>query len=154
LLIRKALKSDSQAIWKVHLDAIKNVCSSHYTPKQVNVWAGKIKPSSYLDSIESKEMFVAELDSKIVGFGQLNPGNGEIEAVYVSSTHLKMGVGQHLYQTLELIAKEKGIQRLSLISSLNAIEFYRRLGFIPKEETVHKIADDTTLQCVEMEKVI
>ncbi|MDC3424712.1 GNAT family N-acetyltransferase [Aquibacillus sp. 3ASR75-11] len=154
MFIRKAANGDSEAIYNVHFDTIKNVCSSHYTQSQVKVWAGKIKPNAYLENIESKEMLVAEINDKIVGFGQLNLDNSEIEAVYVRSSNLRMGVGQRLFQKLEMIAKDNGLQKLSLISSLNAIEFYKRLGFIPKEETVHKIAEDTVLQCVEMEKVL
>ncbi|MCG1029387.1 GNAT family N-acetyltransferase [Virgibacillus halodenitrificans] len=154
MLIRKAEKDDNEAIWKVHTDAIKNVCSSHYTPNQVNAWAGKIKPNSYLESIENKEMFVAEINDEIVGFGQLNLNNGEIEAIYVSSNNLKMGVGQQLFQKLESIAKDNRLQKLNLISSLNAFGFYNRLGFIPRKEMVHNISDETTLECVEMEKDI
>lgn len=154
MLIRKAIKSDSEAIWKVHYDAIKNVCTSHYTQNQVEVWAGKLKQSSYLESIETKIMFVAEVNSKVVGFGQLNLANSEIEAVYVRSSHLRLGIGKELFQKLEMTAKEKGIRELSLITSLNAVKFYKQLGFIPKNEKTHKIAEDTVLQCVEMEKAI
>ncbi|QKY71264.1 GNAT family N-acetyltransferase [Lentibacillus sp. CBA3610] len=130
------------------------LAASHYYPHQVNAWAGKIKPNSYLESIENKEMLVAEINDEIVGFGQLNLSNGEIEAIYVSSNNLKMGLGQQLFQNLESIAKDNRLQKLNLISSLNALGFYNRLGFIPKKEMVHNISDETILECVEMEKDI
>src|SRR5699024_6523197 len=103
------------AIWKVHYDAIKNVCSSHYTQNQVDVWAGKLKQSSYIESIENKVMFVAEVNGKIAGFGQLNLADGEIEAIYVSSSNLRLGVGKELFQKLEMTATENGLRKLSLI---------------------------------------
>lgn len=81
ITIRRARQADSKGIWLVHTQAIREICKSHYTPEEIEAWAGRLYPDSYQGIIKSREFFVAEDQGRIVGFGQLCLMSGEVEAV-------------------------------------------------------------------------
>src|SRR5215212_3464267 len=83
--VRRAREEDSEAIWHVHMRAIRDIANSHYTPEEIEAWASPRKSGHYVESIQNKEFYVAEEDDAVIGFGTLNQKQGEIEAVYVSS---------------------------------------------------------------------
>jgi ribosomal protein S18 acetylase RimI-like enzyme len=150
--IRRARLEDKEAIWRVHSSAIKGTCKSHYLPEQIQGWAGLHEPESYRELIQSKEFLVAEDDGLIVGFGQLNQQNGEVEAVYVSPDYGGLGVGSALLKQLEEVAQESGIASLHLLSSLNAVSFYERAGYIRGREAMHQLRNGIELALVYMDK--
>ncbi|MBE9167031.1 GNAT family N-acetyltransferase [Pleurocapsales cyanobacterium LEGE 06147] len=118
-MIRRAKQEDKESIWQVHTEAIRELCKSHYTQQQIQAWTSFLNPKNYREVIETKEFFVAEDDKSIVGFGQLDSETGEVEAVYVSPKIVRRGLGKSILQTLEDVARKKGLKSLHLSSSLN-----------------------------------
>jgi len=82
-MIRRATPADAEGIFRVHRSAILDVASTRYTSEQIEAWAGKLSPASYTEPIENKIVFVADDAGQICGFGQLDPKNSMVEAVYV-----------------------------------------------------------------------
>ena len=150
--IRRARLEDKEAIWRVHSSAIKGTCKSHYLPAQIQGWASLLEPENYRELIQSREFLVAEDDGLIVGFGQLNQQSGEVEAVYVRPDYGGRGVGSALLKQLEGVAQESGIASLHLLSSLNAVSFYERAGYIRGGEGTHQLRDSIALALVYMDK--
>ena len=101
---------------------------------------------------ESRELFVAEENDGIVGFGQLNVESGEVEAVYVLPNAERQGVGTRLLRTLEEYAQKHGLTSLHLDASLNAVPFYLSAGYVPVREAKHRLRADVEIACVVMEK--
>src|SRR5688572_14039638 len=97
--IRKAKQEDKELIWRVHIKAIQGTCSSHYSQEVIRIWAGRLQPEKYEDAIRSNEFFVAEENGAVVGFGELNQTDGEIQGLYVSPDVARRGVGQKLLGT-------------------------------------------------------
>ncbi len=65
--------------------------------------------------------------SEIVGFGEAVPG--EVLAIYVLPERTKEGIGTTLLK--HAMEKAKcGTQKIVLESTLNAIDFYRKEGFV------------------------
>ena len=89
--VRRAGEEDAEGIWRVHTSAVRGIANSHYTPEEVEAWAGPRKPEHYAGAIRNKEFYVAEEEGAVIGFGTLNPGEGEIEAVYVSPEVVRRG---------------------------------------------------------------
>ena len=75
---------------------------------------------------------------------------GEVRAVYVHPDHARHGVGSALLAELEGYARGRGLDRLSLQSSLNAVGFYERAGY----ERVGEGESPGGLAVVGMEKVL
>ena len=151
-MIRRAKQEDKEFIWQVHTEAIKKLCKSHYTQKQIQAWIHFLNPESYRDVIETREFFVVENDKIVIGFGQLNSETGEVEAVYIKPKNVGLGLGKSMMQTLEDVAREKGLKSLHLCSSLNAVPFYEKAGYTFQHESEHRLADGMKLACVYMEK--
>lgn len=150
--VRRARREDDEAIGRMHLAAIRELCREHYRPEEIEAWAAPRGINYYVEAIEGKEFYVAEDDGKIIGFGTLNMASGEVEAVYVHPAAIRRGVGLKLVRTLEGVAREAGLKSLHLCASLNAIEFYEHAGFEKLHETSHRLANGVEIACVLMSK--
>ena len=60
LTIRRAGQEDKEAIWRVHGEAIRGTCASHYSREVIEIWAGRLRPEKYAEAIDKYEFFVAE----------------------------------------------------------------------------------------------
>ena len=149
--VRRARREDTDAIGRVHVAAIRELCRNHYSPAEIEAWAAPRKPEHYLEAIRHKEFYVAD-DDGIVGFGTLNPAGGEVEAVYVHPAVNRRGVGRELLRTLEWRAREFGLKSLHLCASLNAVQFYERANFERQQDTSHRLASGVEIACVLMSK--
>ena len=138
--IRPATTEDRQALWQVHIQAIRQTAKSHYDAAQIEAWAGRLTPEGYAPNPDV--FFVAEAEGNVVGFAELNLERGEIEAVFVAPDCGRRGVGRRLLQTLEDLAAQRGLTHLTLDASLNAVAFYERMGYRQKEPTVQRYGKD------------
>ena len=154
LNIRPARQNDCQSIMSVHVDAVRGIQTALYTTEEIQAWAAPKKPESYEESIRSKEFFVAEEDGEIVGFGILNQGTTEVEAVYVSPRAGRRGIGLSLLLKLEERARALGLEALRLNASLNAVPFYKRAGYAGKDESRYRLSTGVEIACVPMVKLI
>jgi len=149
--VRRARREDADAIGRVHVTAIRELCRNHYSPAEIEAWAAPREPEHYLEAIEHKEFYVAD-DDGVVGFGTLNPVGGEVEAIYVNPVVNRRGVGRELLCTLEGRARELGLKSLHLCASLNAVQFYERANFERQQDTSHRLASGVEIACVLMSK--
>jgi len=140
--IREATIADTPAIARVHRSSARGLGRTHYTPEEIETWAGSITPERYLPSIEENYVVVAVEQGEIVGWGQLNAEKSEIVAVYVTPARAGAGIGRALLTHLEEVASNLGCRTLSLWSSLNAVRFYQRYGYQVTERSVDKLSDD------------
>lgn len=129
ITIRRATLRDRESIWNVHIRAIQEVCKSHYSQKEIEDWSEVLRPTRYNEPIKRGSFYVAVDDNVIIGFGNLNQDSGEIEAVYVAPEYVRRGVGSGILQALESVARDAGLTRLYLSSSLNAVQFYENAGY-------------------------
>lgn len=150
--IRPATDADREAIWTVHVRAIRETCSRVYPADQIRAWSDLLSPASYIDVLRNRVVVVAEDDKAVIGFGQLDAAKREIEAVYVLPDRQGQGVGRALLQELESRAKTAGIDKLWLSATLNAVPFYERAGFNTEGPAVHQLPTGQTLACVRMQK--
>ncbi|HEX8072584.1 MAG TPA: GNAT family N-acetyltransferase [Pyrinomonadaceae bacterium] len=152
LTIRKARPEDTEAIGRVHVGAIRRLCAYHYTPAEIEAWAGPRRPDHYVAAIRASEFYVAEDDDALVGFGVLNQTSAEVEAVYVSPEAARRGIGLRLLRQLEARARELCLSALHLNASLNAVPFYERAGYEREGLTKHRLAGGVEIACVRMTK--
>ena len=150
--VRRARQEDCRPITQVHVNAVKAIHSHHYAPNEIEAWAVPHPLESYEQAVVDKEFYVADDDDVIVGFGVLDQNNDLIEAVYVSPEANGQGLGLMLLRTLEARACALGIRMLRLNASLNAVEFYKRAGYVGHEEAKYRLATGVEIRCVPMLK--
>ena len=159
LTIRVAIVEDVPTIRELHINTIKEICSSHYTSEEIKIWTERQKKENYQRNVQHEVVLVAEKMSKIVGFGHLGEPNEdtdceyEIKALYVASNEIRTGVGSLLLKELENEAFKRGACTNMLVySSKNAVEFYKKLGFVEKESVLKCGGPCHSLNCIKMIK--
>jgi len=152
--LRPAEQADREQILEVHVSAIRALCATHYTPEQIEAWAGRLRADSYDRVIRERELLVAIEGDVVIGFGQLDVATGEVEAIYVRPSAVRLGVGSSLLCELEAIARSACLQELFLDASLNAVDFYERSGFLIVEQRMHQFESGADIACVRMIKQI
>lgn len=150
--VRPATATDRTALPAIHTASVRAFGPEHYDADAVQQWAkaGGRSPADYETETDDEHFTVAVRDGAVAGFGHLVPAVSEIHAVYVHPDHARCGVGSALLAELEGYARGRGLDGLSLQSSLNAVGFYERAGY----ERVGEGDSAGGLTVVEMEKTL
>ncbi|MBM7659699.1 putative GNAT family N-acyltransferase [Bacillus mesophilus] len=77
-------------------------------------------------------------------------GSGKMERICVLSSHRNLGLGKHVMDHLEMLAKEKGYKKLKLNAQTHAEGFYSKLGY----QTISDIFMDAGIPHVTMVKEV
>ncbi|TFF96427.1 MAG: GNAT family N-acetyltransferase [Promethearchaeota archaeon] len=107
--------------------------NSPYYPKSViNFLYDEHSGDKIIKMAESKELYVCKLENKIIGVGGLE--ENYIGTVFVSPEYQHQGIGKAIMKEVEAKARDKGINKVFLNSSINAVPFYKRLGYEVKKK--------------------
>lgn len=152
MIVRKASQEDRNEICRIHQAAARGLASASYSRDEIEAWVGSLAPENYTTVLEHHDFLVAESGEGLVGFGQLNPQNAEIEAIYVLPAVARSGVGRALLLALEAVARRRGFAAIHLYSTLNATGFYEREGYKSEGQTQYPTRSGTALPVVRMVK--
>jgi ribosomal protein S18 acetylase RimI-like enzyme len=86
---------------------------------------------------DSSFHLVALCNSKVIGSArlrELSPELGSITYVAVLPEFQKQGIGTKLIETLIEKAQEKNLKTLRVMARMNALGFYKKLGFLERGE--------------------
>lgn len=112
-----------------------------------------------LDKTENENYFVAKIDGKVVGFCFVtkNEGRNQLSAIYILPEFQGKGIGKSLWNSVSAFiytSKDTFVEVVTYNSQ--AIEFYKRLGFVDTgrrwSDEIFKMKSGTLLP--EMEMVI
>lgn len=143
-------------ICRAHDLAVRGLAREHYTPEQLAVWAGAMRPASLHRALaEPDKTLLVALEGKddgerVAGFVLF--GTGEVWAMYVRPDCARRGLGTRLLSLAEDAARRRGCPRLRLTASRNAVAFYAANGFTGLEEAVFPLAGGIGLPCLHMDK--
>ena len=124
--IRKAISSDVDNIYKVHLDSGKHFYQECYSAHQINLLYKNKKPSGYLNIIDDIYLISDEKNNTL---GWIHCSDNEIHGLYIHPQHIKKGIGKTLVEfSLENLLNTS--KHIKIQSSLFAVDFYKKMGFI------------------------
>ncbi len=152
--IRRAMITDTERMCRMHKASISTLCRSHYTPEQIDAWAGPKRPEHYEPLIRNLIVFVMEEGEDIVGFATLDSCAANIRALYVSPAVVGCAVGTKLLEALESEAQRLALPRLSVSATLNSVGFYKGRGYSPTGAAEHVLPQGVSLPCMRMEKAL
>lgn len=152
--LRRATLADATALWMIRHDAIRYGCRGHYPDQVLEPWAAVAMPDAFRADLEQDCVVVATVQATVAGFASLKMATARIEAVFVSPHHARRGLGRSLLARLETIATDAGLQSLSLTATLNAVPFYRALGFAAVSDGTYRTSIGVDIACVHMRKTI
>jgi ribosomal protein S18 acetylase RimI-like enzyme len=125
--IREAIEADAERIHEIQCDSVRKLCSAVYSPEIIDGWLKNRTPEGYLEGIRRGEMYTAELNRQIIGFGHAILG--EILATFVDPAYARRGVGMMLMRHGLKIASVNTPRVIRLEATLNSRLFYEALGF-------------------------
>ncbi|QKY09880.1 GNAT family N-acetyltransferase [Janthinobacterium lividum] len=154
ITLRPALPDDIDALWALRTVAVRVSCATHYAPEQITVWTASPVPDTYAAMLAAGGGIVAMQNETIAGYAMLNVDKHEVDAVFVDPAHAGLGIGKRLLAALEQLAGGRGIARLHLSASLNAVPFYAAAGFTALREEAYAHPSGISLASVAMEKAL
>ena len=148
-LVRQATTDDAAQMLDLRIRSIQALSNDHYSEDQIAAWIGIRSAEDYQKWIGLSPFFVCMLGKNVVGYAAYNPRSQELLAVYVDPDYVRQGVATSLVEALLTHAREHSVDSLWLDASLNAVPFYKAVGFAPVKETTHAF-DGVPLECLRM----
>ena len=153
IIIRKAAASDIDGIYKMHVNSIRELCLSHYTPEQISTWTATLQPESYFQAIEALDFRVAQCrDGRLAGMLIVDTSCGVVRALYIAPFAAGKGLGKRLLCLAEGLLLAGGKKEATLRATLNAEAFYRHYGWNREGCSEHCLGDEWALPCALMRK--
>jgi putative acetyltransferase len=127
--LRKFQPDDLVEVLQLFYETVHTVNRRDYSKEQVEMWA----PSSpdvkrWADSLNTNITYVAELNSQIVGFGNIT-SNGHLDKLYTHKNFQGQGIGSCILHKLEEEARKLGVQEIRLEASITAKPFFEQHGY-------------------------
>lgn len=151
---RPATQADLADLWALRTRAVRASCASHYPPEVIDTWCASPAPESLPGLVAAGGALVAQEAGRMLGYAILDLDSGEVDAVFVEPSEQGRGIALQLLVALEAMALARGLTRLFLSASLNAVPFYQRAGFVPLREELYPHRSGIALRSVFMEKLL
>lgn len=152
ITIRSASEVDVDEVAALHRASILRGCVADYSATQIRSWLGVLTPDVYPKLMGSTYFRVALEDDAICGFAATSIGDELINAVYVAPFAFGTGVGRALVADAEEALLTAGRFEAKLNATLNAVEFYRWLGYVDVGTASNRLPNGVALAAVAMRK--
>ena len=128
--VRAATVEDVDNIYSLIYDSVYELCKQHYRQEKLDAFIHNL-PSKvlYYKWLTDRILIVCCDGKEIVGFGQYDPAESFIDAIYVHPQHIGKGVGSSIMRYLEQIAHTLRKPDLSINASINATRFIEKCGY-------------------------
>ena len=150
----------AETIVRIHHNAVHQGTAWQFYPKEIlNDWSPPITRDRIIGfkqkMIESHAVgLIAYVNGEPLGFGIIDIDQKRIGAIYVKAAFTKLRIGSRLLEELEKIARQNGLTRLQLDSSINAQTFYQSHGYIQIAEDFFCLPNGKRMACVKMTKML
>lgn len=132
--IRSYEKEDAAEITNLFHETVHTVNRADYSLEQVWAWSpGRPEPHVWHERMGDRITLVAEEDGGVIAFAELE-GDGHLDMFYCRQDVVGRGVGSSLYRAIEREARDRGLVRITIESSITARPFFERHGFLVVRE--------------------
>ena len=131
--LRPFLPADTSMLAAIFVAAIQELTGDDYGEAQQEAWAAAAEDEDAFGKKLAGELtLIATLQNSPVGFASLK-GNDHIDMLYVHPSVAGEGVGAMLCDALEKLAGARGAKSLAVDASDNALDFFRKRGYVAKQ---------------------
>ncbi len=151
--VRTATVDDVDTIYSLIHASVYELCKEHYS---------QAKLDSFIHTLPSKIIYYKWLTDRIlivccdgkdvVGFGQLDPAESYVDALYVHPNYTRKGIGTKLLHYLEEVAISLRKSDIKINASINAIRFYEKCGFEQQGTFFITCKDHTRFETIKFSK--
>ena len=151
MTIRKAKTGEDDAIHSAHMRSIREVCV-HDHGEEILGWGYRECGDRWRQSIADGLVWVVEHEGQIEGVAciKFKDGQAYILSLYLTPIVLGQGYGWRLMSIMLDVAKERGVKRIDLQSSLTAHAFYKRVGFVDSGPMERVVIGELSVRCIPM----
>jgi putative acetyltransferase len=131
--LRPFLAADTPMLAAIFVAAIQELTGDDYSEAQQEAWAlAAADEAAFGKKLAGELTLIATLQNSPVGFASLK-GADQIDMLYVHPSVSGQGVGATLCEALERLAAARGTRNLSVYASDNALDFFRKRGYVAKQ---------------------
>jgi putative acetyltransferase len=131
--LRPFLPADTPLLAAIFVAAIQELTGDDYSEAQREAWANAAEDEDgFGEKLAGELTLIATMQNSPVGFASLK-GPDYIDMLYVHPSVIGQGVGAMLIDALEKLAGARGAKALSVDASDNAIDFFKKRGYIAKQ---------------------
>jgi putative acetyltransferase len=131
--LRPFLASDTPMLAAIFTAAIEGLTGDDYNQVQQDAWAAAAgDEEAFGKKLAGELTLIATLQNSPIGFASLK-GKDHIDMLYVHPSVAGQGVATMLCDALEKLASGRGAKSLTVDASDNAVEFFRKRGYAPRQ---------------------
>ncbi len=128
--IRSFEGSDTANLLELFHETVHHVNNADYPPEHLDVWApGQPDLKKWKIRFKTSETLIAEIEGKIVGFGNLEHSSSTIGMLYVHKDYQRQGIATALLQALEKKLRKGESANASAEASITARPFFEKRGY-------------------------
>ena len=124
---RLATRDDASRLFEVRRQSILELAPRGMSVGEVQLWAAQLTLAGMERKLRELEIWVAELDGVMAGWGAIR--GGRLEGLYAAPEFAGRGIGAALLEMLEQLMRERGVHAVHAEASSNARDFYLRRGY-------------------------
>ena len=126
MTLRDYCKTDCTELARLFYDTVHTVNAKDYSREQLDAWAtGEVNLEAWNKSLQAHNTVVAEMDSQIVGFGDMDE-TGYLDRLYVHKDYQRRGVATAICDALEQNTKAA---EFTTHASITARPFFEKRGY-------------------------
>ncbi|PCJ95164.1 MAG: GNAT family N-acetyltransferase [Hyphomicrobiales bacterium] len=125
MIIRRATKGDCKAISEMCMRS-----KAHWGYDDAFMQACKDELALHPHELKTCDVALAELDSKILGYAKVEYDHDmpQLGALFIDPDAIGQGVGKTLFIWAVTQCRERGLEKLAIVSDPFAATFYEKMG--------------------------
>ena len=136
---REATTDDATVMTSIQQEALRERAAGEYSTRQLEYMTDEksdspLVPPEWVE-MDDRQYVIVERDGNPIGYGGIDTAEGILLATFVEPSASGHGIGSAIVERLHEITREHGHGELRTYASLNAVEFYERLGYTVDERT-------------------
>ncbi|CAN7239303.1 GNAT family N-acetyltransferase [Bradyrhizobium sp. LjRoot220] len=124
---RLAKLDDATRLFEVRRQSILALAPPKMSVADAEAWAGQLTLAGMQQKLRDLEIWIAELDSVVAGWGAIR--GDVLEGLYTAPEYAGQGVGAALLDRFEELMRGRGFEAVCAEASTNALGFYLRRGY-------------------------
>ena len=118
---------DASRLYDIRRRSILELAPPTMPAAEAQAWAAQLTPSGMERKLRELEVWVAELDGVVIGWGAVR--GDMLEGLYVAAEFAGQGAGAGLLDRLEGLLRDREFPAVRAEASINARDFYLRRGY-------------------------
>jgi putative acetyltransferase len=124
---RRAIRKDASGLYDIRRRSILELAPPKMPAAEAQAWAARLTLSGMERKLRELEVWVAELNGAVVGWGAIR--GDRLEGLYAAPEFAGQGVGTGLLDRLEGLMRDREFPSVRAEASSNARDFYLRRGY-------------------------